>query len=425
MTLVTGSKFYEGPPFSGAAIFPNAMAIEVESHLKSYKDEIASKNKINSNTNKNKNLTTPTKLAPGSSDSSICVCAVPKGLSDYITPYDVCANMPYLREYVRSDSTISSGSDSITTQWYNAGSILRWTVGLNSMEEYSALLPDDVNNFTKNWVTDVKKMISDGSPHLSLLEVTEGIAEGYMIGDINSIISFGVNIIEYNVYRQLNFEEMKIFHRKMTQALPVPNSAYVTALKSSTVPIVLDRKRMKAVLEIPIMLGQPVKLAEFGGDSGSSSISSDDKKENGSKGEGERGSGGGIGCVVRIALGATMVIDALNPLKEMQSHSLGDKVHGVSPVKANGVIKDENNKIDNVMKTKIDDALIVEKMLLIAKNWYEVTDTSPPPLPSSLPSSPLPTTPTPTKANRISDVNLSVCDTISPNDLTGKSMKNK
>jgi hypothetical protein len=39
------------------------------------------------------------------------VCAVPKGLMDYITPYDVCESMPALRELVTSklpvDDTVS------------------------------------------------------------------------------------------------------------------------------------------------------------------------------------------------------------------------------------------------------------------------------------------------------------------------------
>ena len=409
------------------------MSTEIEAHLKSYKEDMALKNKIDITTSKNKSGATPPKAVSGPSDSSICVCAVPKGLSDYITPYDVCPNMPFLREYIRSDSTISSGSDSISSQWYNAGSVLRWTVGLNSMEEYSSLLPDDVINYTKNWVSDVRKLVCDGAPHLSLLDVNEGILEGYMAGDVNSIISIGVNIIENNTYRQLNFEEMKIFHQKMTLAIPVPNSAYVTALKSSTVPIILDRKRMKAVLETSIMLGQPVKLAELNEDSASRSISGDDKNKNGSKGDGERaseqgserGSGGGIGCVVRIALGATMVIDALNLSKQTQSVPVGDKLQGTSPVKVNGGMKDENNKIDNVMRMKLEDALIIEKMLLIAKNWYEITDTSPPPLPSSLPLSsssslPQPSTPSTAIINRMSDANLSVSDTTSPNNLTGE-----
>jgi hypothetical protein len=39
------------------------------------------------------------------------VCAVPKGLMDYITPYDVCESMPALRELVTAkpsvDDTVS------------------------------------------------------------------------------------------------------------------------------------------------------------------------------------------------------------------------------------------------------------------------------------------------------------------------------
>jgi hypothetical protein len=33
ITLVTGSKFFEGPPFSGAVVLPPSMAVEIETHI--------------------------------------------------------------------------------------------------------------------------------------------------------------------------------------------------------------------------------------------------------------------------------------------------------------------------------------------------------------------------------------------------------
>jgi hypothetical protein len=33
VTLVTGSKFFEGPPFSGAVVLPPSMADEIENHI--------------------------------------------------------------------------------------------------------------------------------------------------------------------------------------------------------------------------------------------------------------------------------------------------------------------------------------------------------------------------------------------------------
>ena len=37
ITLVTGSKFFEGPPFSGAVVIPIAISEEIESHIQSCK----------------------------------------------------------------------------------------------------------------------------------------------------------------------------------------------------------------------------------------------------------------------------------------------------------------------------------------------------------------------------------------------------
>ena len=40
MTLVTGSKFFEGPPFSGAVVLPPNMAEEIECHVQLYTDAV-------------------------------------------------------------------------------------------------------------------------------------------------------------------------------------------------------------------------------------------------------------------------------------------------------------------------------------------------------------------------------------------------
>ena len=177
------------------------------------------------------------------------LCAVPKGLADYITPYDVCAAMPLLRAYVATPSSIKSikseikveNSDMSESQWYNAGLILRWTLGVNSMERYSKIPTEKVLDFTEQWVRGVTGLVGGtgggggggggGSEYLSLLSVTEGVSEGNMVGDVNTIVSFGVNVAVTagsgggdKTNRQLTFDEMKVFHMKMTLAVPVPHS---------------------------------------------------------------------------------------------------------------------------------------------------------------------------------------------------------
>lgn len=139
MTLVTGSKFFEGPPFSGAVVLPPNMAEEIECHVRSYAEavraaqstgtvyiraDIISFEQCKSFTYTavmiNAYSTVPSFSIQKQRTSKIskiffisflisvfltgtppsAVCAVPIGLMDYITPYDVCETMPALREYL-------------------------------------------------------------------------------------------------------------------------------------------------------------------------------------------------------------------------------------------------------------------------------------------------------------------------------------
>ena len=299
------------------------------------------------------------------------VCAVPSGLSDYITPYDVPTDMPYLRQFLLQDDSRVSSSSGSSSQWCNIGLIMRWTLGLNSMENYTKIPIEKIKKITENWVTGVKESVS-GCPFLSLLEVGEGLVEGNMVGDINTIISFGVNIIENDKYRELNFDEMKIFHKLMTLKVPVPASVAVSESVSEV------RSRIEEVLATKIMLGQPVKLAEpvmqTHTVSGTESVAGTGSGSGSGLGS-VSGAGTGlvsvrtvrtVGTVVRIALGATMVIEAV---RESES---------------------------NIEKMRLEDAIVVEKIHLLAKYWKEI-NSPPPPLtltPTTTLTPPLSTTPT-------------------------------
>ena len=299
------------------------------------------------------------------------LCAVPKGLADYITPYDVCAAMPLLRAYVATPSSIKSikseikveNSDMSESQWYNAGLILRWTLGVNSMERYSKIPTEKVLDFTEQWVRGVTGLVGGtggvggvGSEYLSLLSVTEGVSEGNMVGDVNTIVSFGVNVAvtagsggSDKTNRQLTFDEMKVFHMKMTLAVPVPHSLLSapptppappsTSPSSSTSPPTTESNHtlgdIKRILGTRIMLGQPVKLAE---PSGSLSCS---------------------GTVVRIALGATMVIDACT-LMTANTGSDASMSAGISIE-------------SSIERMKREDEIVVDKMILLAKYWEEIS----------------------------------------------------
>ena len=388
ITLITGSKFYEGPPFSGAVVLPLDISQEIESHIKLSTQSIPETQTRTETKSQTKSKTTTalsqTQIEAEAEAASITessntdsgsnsrllsniVCAVPSGLSDYITPYDVPTDMPYLRQFLLQDDSRVSSSSGSSSQWCNIGLIMRWTLGLNSMENYTKIPIEKIKKITENWVTGVKESVS-GCPFLSLLEVGEGLMEGNMVGDINTIISFGVNIIENDKYRELNFDEMKIFHKLMTLSVPVPASVAVSESVSEV------RSRIEEVLATKIMLGQPVKLAEpvmqTHTVSGTESVAG-----TGSVSGLGSGSGAGtvrtvraVGTVVRIALGATMVIEAV---RESES---------------------------NIEKMRLEDAVVVEKIHLLAKYWEEI-NSPPPPLtltPTTTLTPPLSTTPTTT-----------------------------
>jgi hypothetical protein len=244
-------------------------------------------------------------------------------------------------------------------QWFNAGLILRWNLGLSTMEKYSKLKEEDVLKFTRNWVNEVKESVRAASPYISLLEVSEGVAEGNMIGDVNTIISFSVKVLESKVqgppvYRQLSFEEMKLFHLKMTLSVSLPSTPHST----SDIPAHdhLELEEIKEALGTRVMLGQPVKLADPSGVGGGGGI--------GGGGIGGGGIGGGesVGTVVRIALGATMVISAFS-----EEGAADTALHC------------------SIERIRREDAMVIRKMVLLAQHWDEIV--APVPLPAPVPVS--------------------------------------
>jgi hypothetical protein len=230
-------------------------------------------------------------------------------------------------------------------QWFNAGLILRWNLGLSTMEKYSKLKEEDVLKFTRNWVKEIKESVRAASPYISLLEVCEGVVEGNMIGDVNTIISLSVKVLESKVqgqpvYRQLSFEEMKLFHLKMTLSVSLPSTRdFISDIPAHDH---LELEEIKEVLGTRVMLGQPVKLADPSGVGG--------------------GGGESVGTVVRIALGATMVISALSEegAADMALHC-------------------------SIERMRREDAMIIRKMVLLAQHWDEIV--APVPLPAPVPVS--------------------------------------
>lgn len=215
------------------------------------------------------------------------------------------------------------------------------------MEKYSKLKEDEVFKFTKYWVTCVRESVRSAAPYMSLLEGSEGVLEGDMVGDLNTIISIIVKIrnskvLDPTVFRQLTFKELKIFHLKMTLSIPLPPSCRITP--NSSDQECLESERIGKALGTRIMLGQPVALGD---------------PRSGSADE------CGVGAVVRIALGATMVISALTALDD-------------------AVDKTKKNSVERMRE---EDARVIQKMIFLSKYWDEIVTPVPVSSPVSVPVS--------------------------------------
>lgn len=255
VVLITGSKFYTGPPFSGAVVIPVQAKLELEHFIGTYNS---------------------------SSDG-------PVGLRDYLTKFDIPFTMPEMKKF------IAGGIES--SKWYNPGLLLRWHCALPIVEAYRKLDPIAVLQFTQHWIECVKNNLKEHEEYLKIVDVTEGIENDIIVGNLNTIISVAVYKRDKTF---LNADELKEFHSKMTQSLSIDND-------------------INKYCEYEVMLGQPVKLAESG-----------------------------FG-VVRIALGADMVVDTLSD--------------------AGGSVLQQSLNIQKILN---DDMIVVKKMALLSRFWDEI-----------------------------------------------------
>jgi len=146
VVLLTGSKFYGGPPFAGACLLPPSIAAKMEAMAG---------------------------MGAGT--------AIPKGLGAYFTRDDVPKlSMPTVRETLPSTP--------------NPGLALRWATSLHTMERYHALPQVMTERIAKRWVARVKALAEGFYPAVEVLEV--GVLGGgesqHRIGRVNTIISLMV-----------------------------------------------------------------------------------------------------------------------------------------------------------------------------------------------------------------------------------------
>jgi len=133
MVMITGSKFEEGPPFSGAVIVPHRLT-----------ESLTSKSFMN--------------FLPA--------------LGNFINQYDVSGDMDMIRPYLPS--------------WMNWGLMLRWASALNNWENYRRIADQTRSQLIQNWVDAILKLIAQ-YPQLEVLN--GGETQPGAVGERNTIIS--------------------------------------------------------------------------------------------------------------------------------------------------------------------------------------------------------------------------------------------
>ena len=205
--LITGSKFFSGPPFSGAVLLPSPMAQEIETSL-------ASPN-------------TP----------------LPRGLNMYLTPYECPKTMPYMRKF------LDIPSQDAAKKWINPGLALRWICGVQGIEDFYSIPPAVVDAFVGKWVAHTKDLVRQCEPYLQVLDVDLGDDGNVMVGGSNSIVSIILNVSNgVGGTRRLTADECKVYHQLMG--------------KDCSDMFVCDSEA-KGILKQTAMLGQTVKLSSI------------------------------------------------------------------------------------------------------------------------------------------------------------------
>jgi hypothetical protein len=133
MVMITGSKFEEGPPFSGAVIVPHRLTDSLTS--KSFKNFLPA-------------------------------------LGKFINPYDVSGDLEMIRPYLPG--------------WMNWGLMMRWTSALTNWENYRHIEDEARNQLIQNWVDAILKLIAQ-YPQLEVL--SGGETQPGAVGKRNTIIS--------------------------------------------------------------------------------------------------------------------------------------------------------------------------------------------------------------------------------------------
>ncbi|MFW6233712.1 MAG: hypothetical protein ACOC3Z_03560 [Nanoarchaeota archaeon] len=147
VVLITGSKFEQGPPFSGAVLIPHKIKISKNKKVK-----------------------------------------FPEGLKDFVTKYDVSGPIDFIKEQL--------------PKRMNMGLMFRWNIGITNWEDYRKLNFNTRKFIVNSWVDKIIKLIKKYQ-NISLF--SGGEYQPGSVGDVNSI--FSLKLTHKNKF--LNYNELK------------------------------------------------------------------------------------------------------------------------------------------------------------------------------------------------------------------------
>lgn len=133
MVMITGSKFEDGPPFSGAVIVPSGLT-----------DSLSPQSFMN--------------FLPG--------------IGNFITTYDLSGQLEMLRPFL--------------PHWMNWGLMMRWTCAVTNWEKFRAIEAATRNRLIQDWVDGLLTLIGH---HPELEVLNGGEVQPGAVGDRNTIVS--------------------------------------------------------------------------------------------------------------------------------------------------------------------------------------------------------------------------------------------
>lgn len=176
-------------------------------------------------------------LVPQQSVRVLDEFAAPGGLKDYLTKHEVPKSMRGLH------SALPVGPK-------NIGLLLRWVCGITEMEMFAAM-GESVKIAMRDWVYGVRSLVCKRRPSLNLIDVECAECEGDLTraGGVNSVVS--IKFLTKCGSKHLDATTLRRTHRHLT----IDASDLLPGHAS---------KEEREIASLRCMVGQPVKLGEFG-----------------------------------------------------------------------------------------------------------------------------------------------------------------